>query len=901
MTDHGDTFRRSQAYLQALFDNPVQAFLLIDAERRVVAFNRTAQVHMQSVSGQLLEAGDSVDTYLSEQERDGFNHHFSRALAGENVTAERDFTTPKGLQLWFEMTFSPVKDPDGDSGEIIGVSLSVTDISVRTRPLEALKEQNLKLASRLSGARALARLGEAVMTGSDRPSILQAALSITADTLGSDRGAIYDVDFARGHATPLCDWSNPNVTVAKAEAAEFPLDRFRSAVQFMSVTHSWMQSHAADPDQRLIDDGSSQLLHGELDIKSLLWFPFLFRNGGFLLLVLNQVRAEREWRAIELEFLDSVARLTRSALDRIDLAAQRAHSDETLRENEARYRAIVEDQTEMIYRFTPDRTITFVNQAFCRYFNKRREDLVSSTFRPEVPARERPRVDFHLTHLDPENPVSTVDHQVVLANGDLRWNQWTNRALFDDAGHVTEYQSVGRDITEQRRTEIALRRSEEQFRLLIEEAPEGIFLLDLAGNFVDVNERGCSLLGYQRDEILARNLRHMLGEEDRVTLPDQLAKVCAGSTVSGERRFIRKDGSSLPAEAISKLLPDNRILAIVRDISERKRAERALLESKTAAEAANSAKGQFLANMSHELRTPLTGILGMSELLLDTTLDAEQQDFTATLRDCANNLLAIINDILDFSKIEAGKIELETIAFDPGMVVEESLYLLAERAQAKGIELVYTSTPDLPGSLIGDPSRLRQVLINLVGNAIKFTEVGEVEVRIGIESLNFNRRDPPGTPKRITLRFAVRDTGIGIEEQSKLFKAFTQADTSTTRKYGGTGLGLAITKSLVELMGGVITIASQPGKGSTFTFTSQFTIANDSSVAVPRELAGRRGLVVVGNAAQRAAIAATLTRLGMRVYEAADGPHALAALDSAHAADLRLDFTIIDALLSGRD
>jgi two-component system sensor histidine kinase/response regulator len=384
-------------------------------------------------------------------------------------------------------------------------------------------------------------------------------------------------------------------------------------------------------------------------------------------------------------------------------------------------------------------------------------------------------------------------------------------------------------------------------------------------------------------------------------LPDQLSAVVAGSTLTGERLFQRKDGSFLPAEAIAKLLPNNRVLAILRDISERKRAEEALLESKAAAEAANDAKSQFLANMSHELRTPLTGILGMSELLLDTELEADQRDFTVTLRDCANNLLTIINDVLDFSKIEAGKLELETVAFDPGVVVEDALYLLAERAQAKGLELVCSLAPDLPTMLIGDPSRLRQVLINLVGNAIKFTDKGEVEVRVAMDASLHHRREVPGAPRRLGLRFAVRDTGIGIDPQSRLFIAFMQGDASTTRRYGGTGLGLAISKSLVELMGGQITVASTPGKGSTFTFSAIFSVAADQGPRAPRELAGRRCLLVIGNAAHRSALSASMSRLGLRVYEAADGARALAALASATEAGLHMDLVLVDALLPDGD
>jgi len=886
--------------LQELFNHPRQAFLVLDAQRRVTAFNPAAQVHLGALSGREVACGDDIAGFFNEDDREFIAGRVVRAAAGESTAEERQFRGPSGARLWLELSFSPVNVPGQEDVEAEEVLLGLLDISARIRGLDAVREQNDKLSRRLNCTRALARLAESALTLDDRLAVIKTALAVAGDGLEADRAAIYDVDFARGTAVPRCEWVNPECTRLGSSAVEFPLDGFRSAVQFMSLTHGWMQSHIEDQDQRLVDDGAARLLHEEMEIRSLLWYPFLFRGGGFSLLVLNHLRSAREWRALELEFLDACARLVRSALDRLEHEDQRGNAAESARGEEALYRAIVEDQTEMIWRHRPDRTITFVNAAFCRYFGRSREELVGSAFRPEVPAKEQALVDFHLAHLNHESPVSTVVHQVITGN-QARWNQWTNRAILNASGEIIEYQSVGRDISEQRRAELGLRQSEEGFRQLIEEAPEGIFLLDMSGNFVDVNSRGCSLLGYTREEILVRNLRHMVPAVDADALPDQLSAVVAGSTLTGERLFQRKDGSFLPAEAIAKLLPNNRVLAILRDISERKRAEEALLESKAAAEAANDAKSQFLANMSHELRTPLTGILGMSELMLDTELDADQRDFTVTLRDCANNLLSIINDVLDFSKIEAGKLELDTVAFDPGVVVEDALYLLAERAQVKGIELVCALAPELPPMLIGDPSRLRQVLINLVGNAIKFTEKGEVEVRVSMDASQHARREGTNALRRIGLRFAVRDTGIGIEPQSKLFIAFSQGDASTTRRYGGTGLGLAISKSLVELMGGHITVTSTPGKGSTFAFTAMFTVAADQAPRAPRELTGRRCLLVIGNVAHRTALSASMSRLGLRVYEASDGARALAALASATEAGLRMDLVLVDARLPDCD
>ena len=457
---------------------------------------------------------------------------------------------------------------------------------------------------------------------------------------------------------------------------------------------------------------------------------------------------------------------------------------------------------------------------------------------------------------------------------------------------------IDRDITERKRAEAELLREKQFVEVLIANSPVAIVVLDTEHNILSCNPAFESLFQYNEKEITGKNLDSLIATQETLQQAAQYTRQAMEQAVHGIGKRHRKDGSLVDVEifGVPMFVKEQRIgaLAIYHDISE-------LVRAQQEAEEANRAKSEFLANMSHEIRTPMNGVIGMLELALDTSLTPEQQDYLQTSLHSAEALLVLINDILDFSKIEAGRLELENIHFDLRNTIEDVAYALAKRAEEKGLELVCLIHPDLSADLSGDPARLRQILVNLVGNAIKFTHHGEIVIRA--EPI----RDEE---KNVEIQFSVQDTGIGIppERQSLVFERFTQADGSTTRKYGGTGLGLTISKQLVEAMRGTIGVQSIPGEGSTFWFKVKFEkrprIIKPTTAPLRPQIVTMRSahvLVIDDNLTNRTVLTHMVEGFGCKIEAVSSGAKGLEVLRQAFRAGNPYDIVLLDMQMPGMD
>lgn len=606
--------------------------------------------------------------------------------------------------------------------------------------------------------------------------------------------------------------------------------------------------HDAQLDPRHFEEISQK---ANVVLRSILCVPLLLKKELLGVLEVVDIQADRFDETIKdwIQTLSTSASIAIENARLFELAekeiGERKQTERSLKETDEKFRTILNN--------APVGIIVIQNKKIC-FFNNKIAELTGYAFEEFYEQADQP----YLRRVHPEDQDIIVDRYLRKQKGEdlpsvnsfrlLRkdksfiWVDVSSNIIFWEGKPATL--SFISDISERKRAEESLEESERKHRNIIENIQEGYYEVDIKGNFVFVNNAMCNLLGYPKSEIIGKNNRSFMDEEFSKKVYAIFNKVYSTGIPANavDLLFKRKDGSVRHIETSLSSIMDSEgqpigFRGVMRDMTGKKRTE-ALEMEKQQAEAASQAKGDFLAKMSHEIRTPLNAIIGMTELALDTDLDANQNKILQTINNESNALLNLINRILDFSKIEAQKLDLEEIPFDLRYLLEDMINSLAIEANKKGLDLILFLPPGVPTKVIGDPGRLRQVIVNLVGNALKFTDQGEIVINVKVKAEE---------GEKISFLFSIKDTGIGIpkEKQEMIFEAFTQADGSTTRLYGGTGLGTSISKKLIELMGGQIGVESQEGRGSTFWFTAVLTRQKDQIDIQLKGDLGLKGLQIV--------------------------------------------------------
>ena len=588
----------------------------------------------------------------------------------------------------------------------------------------------------------------------------------------------------------------------------------------------------------------------------------------------------------------------------------RERTSNLVRTSEERFKQLTENSRDWIWEVDREARFTYSSCAVTDILGYPVTDVIGRPYtdfivpedRDEVAQRVAEIIRQGVTVRRNRNRYTHRDgHEVILEVSGL--------PARDPRGVLIGYRGLARDVTRQIRLMEALKESENSFRVMTEAAQDGVVIMDDEGRITYWNRAAEKIFGYSRDEAMGKDLHELLAPEryrqDHYRALPAFRERGEGAAVGKtlELYALRKDGTEFPVElSLSAVRLKNRWTAvgIVRDVTERKKSEEDLQKAKREAEEASRAKSEFLASMSHEIRTPMNAIIGMADLLAETPLTADQEKYVSVLKNAGEHLLNLINEILDLSKVEAGRLDLEKAAFSLSDLVERTCEEMAVRSHGKGLELTCRIDPSLPAFVEGDPVRLKQVLVNLLGNALKFTERGGIHVEVCPAA------GEGASSGEATVLFVVRDTGIGIprEKQGLIFEKFTQVDSSTTRRYGGTGLGLAIVKNFVEAMGGTVTLESEEGKGSTFTLRIPFPVREGKEEAAPEtpwDIRGLRVAVADDNEINRLILEETLAIWGLEVTALGAGGQLIAEMKEAHRQGRPFHLAIIDYQMPDMD
>jgi PAS domain S-box-containing protein len=862
--------RRGEERYRDLFENAHDIIYTHDLSGNYTSVNKACERIVGYTKQEAL--GMNLAQVVAPQYLEEARQSLARKTGSAQSTYELEIIAKDGRRLMLEVN-SRLMSEDGKPTGVQGIGRDITERKRAEKERQAISEvvESVGQASNLNS------LFENVHRSLGR--VVDARNCFVA--LYDNRTELFGIEFL----VDQYDQSPPPQKLKKSRTAYV----FRTGQPLVMTQEVF---------QRLADEGEVE--NTGTPPASWLGVPLATPSGVIGVLVVQHYTNTEAYSIRDVEFLTSVG-------GQIALALERQRAQEVLRESERRFSDMLGNVELLSLMLDSEARVTYCNDYLLRLTGWRREEVIGGDwFELFLPPENVGRLRGIHGELLADLPKAWhQENEILTRSGERRLIHWNNSVLRSRSGEVIGTASIGEDMTEQKKIESELRQREVELIEAQHIAQVGNWEWDIAANRTNWSAALYSIYGIEPDDLVPsyEGYLSLVLPEDREHVSGEIGKALnerQGCTYN--HRIVRADKSIRHHHVKVKVnLGEDgqpvKLFGTAQDVTDRVNLEYELKEARDVAIESARLKSEFLANMSHEIRTPMNGVIGMTDLLLDTQLDGEQREFAETIRYSSDALLTVINDILDFSKIEAGKLEFEIVDFDLRNAVEETIDLFAERARVKHLEFASLIYHDVPTALRGDPGRLRQVLTNLIGNALKFTERGEVIVRGEKES---------ESDTEVNIRFSISDTGIGIspEVQNRLFRAFTQADGSTTRKYGGTGLGLSISKQLVELMGGRIGVTSKPGEGSTFWFTAKLEKQLTVTAPAPLQLESLeklRVLIVDDNATNRKILSHQIGSWGMTHAEADSGPAAIELLRAAAADGAAYDLVILDLLMPDMD